>query len=375
MKLRVLHCIYDDPDNPWVAGGGAVRVLELYRRLLDDVQVTVATGNYPGATNTTRDGVKYQRLGSPAPYAWSRWSYARRASALLAEGDYDVAVFDHSVYTPLKIPANRPIGITVHHLIADTAVQRWGRLVGRLVALAERRSLRHARWLTATSLATYDQLRKVAPDATISQVGAGVSDEMFDLPHQEEDYLLYFGRLDWFQKGLDTLLDGFALLAAERPSLELRIAGRGKDLARVRARAGELNILPRLRLEGSVSDEERNRLFRGATLLLMPSRFEGFGMVAAEAMAAGVPVIAAAAGSLPEVVSPPDGGMLFPAGDATEMRTAAAALLDNAERRAIVSDSARKTARRFRWSSVARDHEEFLRTIHRDFTTTPTDQT
>ncbi|MBA2571576.1 MAG: glycosyltransferase family 1 protein, partial [Gemmatimonadetes bacterium] len=83
MTLRVLHCIYDDPGNPWVAGGGAVRVRELYRRLQGDVEVTVASGNFPGARNETIQGVRYVRLGTPISYALSRWTYARRASHML----------------------------------------------------------------------------------------------------------------------------------------------------------------------------------------------------------------------------------------------------------------------------------------------------
>jgi hypothetical protein len=124
VSLRVLHCIYDDPRNPWVAGGGAVRVFELYRRLAGRVDATVASGSFPDARDEVIDGVRYRRLGAPAPYAWSRLTYARAATRLLAHGDYDVAVFDFSVYTPLRIPTDRPVGLTVHHVTAPTARER-----------------------------------------------------------------------------------------------------------------------------------------------------------------------------------------------------------------------------------------------------------
>lgn len=369
MKLKVLHCIYDDPDNPWVAGGGAVRVRELYRRLQDEVSCTVATGGYEGAEDGAIDGIQYRRLGASKPYALSRWTYSRAATSLLAHGDYDVAVFDYSVYTPIQLPRNRSVGVTVHHVTGGSARERWGRLLGGAVALAERRTLQRARWLSATSGATAADLRKIVdPRATVLRVEAGVPDELFELRHAEAgDYLLYFGRLDWFQKGLDTLLDGFAKLARQRPILELRIAGRGKDLERVRSRAADLGLSDRIRLLGAVSDEQRNSLFSSAKLLLMPSRFEGFGMVAAEAMAAGVPVVAAAGGSLPEVVSAPEGGLLFPVGDADAMAATAGSLLDDDQRRLALSRSARVSAERFRWDAVAHDHLEFLKTIQRDF--------
>ena len=368
MTRRVLHCIYDDPANPWVAGGGAVRVREIYRRLLGEVDVRVATGNFPGAKDGPVEGVEYLRLGSAGPYAWSRLSYAAAASRLLARRDYDVAVFDFSVYTPLRIPRDAPVGVTVHHVTGPSAGERWGALPGKTIGALERRMLRRAHWFTATSGATLADLRAILPgDARIHSVQAGVPDDLFGLERREGDYALYFGRLDWFHKGLDTLLDAIAILVRERPALELRVAGRGKDAARVRETAERLGIARNVVLLGPASEEEKRALLAGANVLLMPSRFEGFGMVAAEAMAAGVPIVAAASGSLPEVIAPPDGGFLVPAEDAAALAARAAALLDDPAERARVSASARVSAERFRWDRIAREHLAFLNDIHRDF--------
>jgi glycogen synthase len=361
VTLRVLHCIYDDPGNPWVAGGGAVRVQELYRRLAGRVRVTVATGNYPGAVEGPREGVEYRRLGARSPYAWSRLTYAIAANRLLRSEAFDVAVFDFSTYTPILVPTDRPVGITVHHLSGPTAASRWGRPLGALLGSVERAMLRRARTFSATSRSTAELLRRVVGDRpAIDLVYAGVPDDLFELVRVPGDFLLYFGRLDVFQKGLDTLLEAYALLAAQRPLPPLRIAGRGKDAERVRRMAAELGIAGRVELLGPVSEEERRQLYAGALLQLMPSRFEGFGMVAAEAMAAGVPLIAAHAGSLPEVVDAPRGGMLVPPADAGALAGAIATLLDDPARREALSRSARASAGRFRWATVADHHLRFL---------------
>lgn len=364
MKLRVLHVIYDDPANPWVAGGGAVRVLELYRRLADRVDATVATGNFPGARDEVVDGVRYRRLGARGPYAWSRASYAAAANRLLRTAEYDAAVFDFSSYTPLFMPRDRPCGITVHHVTGPTARERWGPVLAPALSALERAMIRRARRITATSTATYDLVRAiVGPALPIDLVYAGVPGELFDLPRRPEDYLLYFGRLDVIQKGLDTLLQAVAILARKRPEMELRIAGRGKDMERVRSMSRELGVERNVRLLGAVDEAERQRLFAGAAVQLMPSRFEGFGMVAAEAMAAGVPLIAAAAGSLPEVVDAPRGGLLVPPGDAGALAEAADRLLADASAREALSASARVSAERFRWEKVAEDHFAFLQRL------------
>jgi glycosyltransferase involved in cell wall biosynthesis len=363
VKPRVLHVIYDDPANPWVAGGGAVRVFELYRHLAPDVEATVATGSYPGARDETMDGVRYLRLGAAGPYAWSRLTYARAANSLLRSAEYDAAVFDFSTYTPVFVPFDRPAGITVHHVSGPTARERWGPVLAPAIGRLETSMIRRAARLSATSLATRDLLRVIAPGVPIDMVYAGVPDELFDLPRRPEGYLLYFGRLDVFQKGLDTLLQAFALLIRQRPELELRIAGRGKDAERVAAMSRELGIDRNVRMLGAVSEAQRQALFAGAAVQLMPSRFEGFGMVAAEAMAAGVPLVAAAAGSLPEVVDAPRGGVTVPAGDAAALAAAAARLLDDRAAREALSASARVSAERFRWNAVAADHLQFIHRI------------
>lgn len=360
MAPRVLHFIYDDPDNPWVGGGGAVRVRELYRHLADRVDATVVTGRFPGAEDGHVEGVDYLRLGAAGPYAWSRLTYARAANSLLRSAPFDAAVFDFSTYTPIFAPRTRPVGITVHHLTGPTATERWGRAGGVAVRRLEHAMLRRATRFSATSGATRDLLRSRVPHVPVDMVYAGVPEELFALKRAPEDFLLYFGRLDIFQKGLDTLLDAFALLVRSRPGLQLRMAGRGNDADAVAARVRDLGLSAHVRLLGAVSAAEMQQLFAGAAVQLMPSRFEGFGMVAAEAMAAGVPLVAAAAGSLPEVVDAPRGGILVPPGDAAALANAVDALLNDVEARQTLSRTARGSAERFRWDAVAEQHFNFL---------------
>ena len=135
MIPTVLHVIYDDPANPWVGGGGAVRVRELYKHLAGRVNVTVATGNFPGAHDESVDGIRYVRLGARSPYAWSRLTFGRRVTRMLRTAKYDAAIFDFSGYSPVFLPRNRPTGVTVHHTSEPTAKHRWGSVLS--LALGE----------------------------------------------------------------------------------------------------------------------------------------------------------------------------------------------------------------------------------------------
>ncbi|MBW3553805.1 MAG: glycosyltransferase family 4 protein [Gemmatimonadetes bacterium] len=366
--MKVLHLIYDDPGNPWVAGGGAVRAFEIYRELGERVDATIVSGSYPGAREGTVEGVRYRRLGARRPYAWSRLTYAAAASRLLRRGDYDVAAFEFSVYTPILLPGDRPIGLVIHHVTGPTARERFGGVVGGAVAAVERRMLRRARHISLSAEWGVGQVRPLAPDAELHVVGAGVGEEFFAVERREGDYLLFFGRLDVFQKGLDTLLEAYAGLRGRQGAATppLLVAGRGKDAEVVERMARELGVADHVRLLGPVSDARRLELLAGARVLLMPSRFEGFGLVAAEAMAAGVPLVASRAGSLPEVVDAPRGGVLVPPEDPEALAGAVGALLDDDRRRAELSASARESARRYLWQSVADRHLRFLERVARE---------
>jgi glycosyltransferase involved in cell wall biosynthesis len=362
--MRVLHCIYDDPANPWVAGGGAHRVREIYRRLDGRVDATVASGSFPGAADGVVDGVRYLRLGAAGPYAWSRLTYARAANRLLARREYDAALFDFSVYTPIRLPRHAPAGLVVHMLHGTTAADRFGGALGSIVRRAEARGLRQARWISTTSRWMETQLRGIVdPRTRITLVGSGVPDEFASVERNEGGYLLYYGRFDLFQKGIDTALEAFARIAAARPGVRLVLAGRGKDEARVRELAARPELDGRVEVRANASRAEVLALMSGALVLLMPSRLEGLPMVPAEAMAAGVPVVATDVAAVSEVVSPPDGGVLVPPDDAEALAAAALALLDDPARRARVSATARASARRFSWDTVADDHLRYLEQI------------
>lgn len=98
------------------------------------------------------------------------------------------------------------------------------------------------------------------------------------------------------EKGLDV-----AIAACARAGVPLRIAGDGPELARLRALAGDADV----RFLGHVRDEQLDELRAGASIALVPSRSgETFGLAAAEAMAAGLPVAASRVGALGELVEP-----------------------------------------------------------------------
>jgi glycosyltransferase involved in cell wall biosynthesis len=115
------------------------------------------------------------------------------------------------------------------------------------------------------------------------------------------------------EKGIDVAIDACAIAG-----IELVVAGDGPELERLSARARGAKV----EFVGRVGDGELARLREGASVALVPSRSaETFGLAAAEALAAGIPVVASRVGALPELV---EANALVPAGDARALAAAIA---------------------------------------------------
>lgn len=169
-----------------------------------------------------------------------------------------------------------------------------------------------------------------------------------------ERYVLAIGTIEP-RKAYPDLVAAFAPLAAAEPDLRLVIAGRpgwgSEAFADAVARLPS-DIGGRVGATGWLSDEARNDLLAGATVLAYPSRYEGFGLPPLEAMAAGVPVVASDAGSLPEVLGA--AAALVPVADvdALSAALATALTLDGPERAQVVA-AGRAHADTFTWGACA----------------------
>ena len=172
----------------------------------------------------------------------------------------------------------------------------------------------------------------------------------------------FLGRMDEPRKGLPVLLDAFTLLAPERPGLRLLLAGPGDEadaLGRVPA-----SLRDRVRVLGMVSEEDKARAYHSVDVFCAPNTHgESFGIVLAEAMAAGAAVLASDIPAFRKVLSEGQAGALFVTGDASSLAREAAALLDDPERRAELSSRARQAVRQYDWSTVARDVVRVYETV------------
>lgn len=141
-----------------------------------------------------------------------------------------------------------------------------------------------------------------APPRKVQVIHNAIDAKHFrDLSTREPDQQLFraVGRLTAV-KNFDGLLRAFAIARQTRPDIRLEIVGEGEERPNLEALIQSLGLQEHASLLGYRDDV--HELHRTTGWLLAPSHREGFGLMAAEAMAAGVPVIASTAGGLPEVL-------------------------------------------------------------------------
>jgi glycosyltransferase involved in cell wall biosynthesis len=157
-------------------------------------------------------------------------------------------------------------------------------------------------------------------------------------------------------KGLHVLLEAWRLVKARLPEAELLLAGSGRLWKYVDAIPGVRDVVERVEAEagkglvqivGEKKRSEMPKFWGSVNLAVVPSLYESFGMVALEALACGVPVVATDAGGLPDIIVDGECGVLVPAGSAPRLADALLGLLSNEPLRHRMAERARLRAEEF----------------------------
>ena len=201
-------------------------------------------------------------------------------------------------------------------IIVAHGIEVWHRL-----PRYRRMALRRADGVLAVSAYTREQLLKIHRVETEKTVvlyncldpffnnGSSRHARFYDGP----PFFMCVSRLDVTDvyKGVDLLIRAFARVAPLVPRWRLKIVGSGSDRSRLQTLANRYTAGDRIDFVGGVDDDELQRLYGDCKAFVMPSQKEGFGLAFLEAMNAGKPVIAAAAGGAPEVVTHGVNGLLI----------------------------------------------------------------
>jgi glycogen(starch) synthase len=386
--MRVCHLAWEYP--PLVHGGLGRHVEELSRAQLEagsDVGVLTCSDDVTGTRATSpparehspggvgRGDLDVVRVGLGRPWRHVVDDAAAWQSALveavpdLAPTDvlhaHDWMVADAAA--ALSQRHGLPWVLTVH---ATEHGRRQGRLdepVHRAVHAAERRAVARAERVVVCSQAMRAEVVDVlgADPSSVVVVPGAVNAAAWALGPAELGaarqrwrrvdgaLVVAAGRLEW-EKGFSTLLRALPALSGPHPGLRMVLAGEGSYRTTLDSLVRELRLDDDLvQLPGRLDQPDLAGLIATADLVVLPSRYEPFGLVVLEAMAAGACVVATRTGGLAETIEDGETGVLVEVGDVDGLAAAVDELLRDPERRSRLAHAGRLAVQGRTWAAVA----------------------
>ncbi|HKE29631.1 MAG TPA: glycosyltransferase family 4 protein [Bryobacteraceae bacterium] len=315
--MRLLILTSDYPPGAW---SGIASAVEAQAKALVQAgaEVDVVVGNH--ATIRPRTGPRVHRLDpSSFPVDPRRFDRIHLHSLSLAGLAFE-----------LRRRYGLPVTYTAHSLLwreldPGPEADRWIRL--------QRDVLRASNRVVLLSHSERQAALRILPDAAERSVVIG--NAVPDPPHtgrtrRRVGPIVFAGRFT-VTKGIELLCELLPRLL-HRGSVRAVVAGGHGDTVGTR-RIRQLRALPadRFRLAGWLPRPSLRRLLSGAALVLMPSLYEPFGLIALEAMRAGTPVLASRVGGLAEMITPESGGCLACSRDTAEWEYRAARMIESPE--------------------------------------------
>jgi glycosyltransferase involved in cell wall biosynthesis len=243
--------------------------------------------------------------------------------------------------------------IAHHHHLEARRIHRW--LTGLMVSASDR-VITVSDFSRRQLLSTYG-----LPPEKVVVVSNGVTVEYnprtgkphIPLAGSDGKRVFYLGSLKP-RKNLLFLLDVFAKVHSEEPGALLIIGGGGEQETQLKDRAAELGLSKEVVFPGHIPEDEKVAYYSLADVFVLPSLLEGFGMVAAEAMACGTPVVASSACSLPEVVVDGKTGLLADPRDVDDFAEKILRLLSSGDLREQMGQAGREwVLSNFSWNAAA----------------------
>lgn len=304
-----------------------------------------------------------RRLPYPAALALMAWS---RSDHPRADSHLRPADIIHGMNYVVP-PARCPRVVSVYDTWALRNPELCSAVVNRAMHVLQR-NIRSGAVVHASSHATAQDVLELFPRAIVHVAHLGapppavhgtedswdlVSHDISAIVKSTAPYILTVGTIER-RKNLPRFIEAFAAHASTHGDVHLVIAGGpGDDSEAVQATIDRLDsaLVSRIALVGRVSDRALEALYANAHLVAYPSLDEGFGFPILEAMAHGVPVLAAGTGSIPEVAG--EAAVLIDPLDIDSMAEAIDHLMADDALRRILTERGRERCAEFTWQKTA----------------------
>jgi glycosyltransferase involved in cell wall biosynthesis len=378
MTKRVLMLSWEYP--PRVIGGLSRVVSELSRQIAKQGwEVHVVTADHPGTAEHENDNgvfvhrVKTQTDWTPDFLTWSmRLNYGllQYAIEIHRKTPFDIVHAHDWMVADAGWVMKKGFGLPLVSTIHATEAGRMHGLhndLQRYISQIEWRLTFESWEVIVNSQHMLGELQNQfhMPKDKIAVIPNGIDPDQFDIDFdaaplrnqyasRSEQIVLYVGRMVT-EKGVQVLLNAAPSILASHPGTRFLLVGTGYFLEDLKRQAAAMNINHSVSFLGYVSDHDLRRLYKIANVVVIPSLYEPFGIVALEGMAAKAPVVTSDAGGLTDFVEHMVTGITTYAGDAGSLAWGISEALRNVDLVKKLTETAYEKVRHiYNWKVIAK---------------------
>lgn len=317
-------------------------------------------------------------MGYPEPFTFGlrAWNYLKTRL-----DQFDIIHDNQSLsYGVLAVSKKIPTIATIHHPITvdrkiavNSVTSAWKKFKHyrwySFIGMQKRVARQLSRIITVSDFSKDDIIDEFSlRNDRFHVVPNGIDTNIFyPIPEieREPDRIIVTNSADTPLKGLYYLLQAVDTISKKR-NIRLTVIGTPKKNGGIEKLIERLGIGHLIDFTGRITDEEFVRQYAKASIAIVPSVYEGFGLPVGEAMAAGIPVICTTGGALPEVAG--DAAVLVPPEDPQALAKAITALLDDPERAEKMGKAGyERVMSQFTWKNAAEKTVEAYRETIRDY--------
>ena len=364
----------------WDGKGVAVTVVESSPRLVSACCPSFETREIASPVSAYGKGVYSIYL------EWVLWVVKTciRCPSILKEKRQDIILSPNNTLPNLIVAyfvhvlSRLPLVVTVHHFDFPNAGEKanlasayhiyrdagFGKTIALVKALTFSIMLalvkRADMLITVSNYTARFLLKNDIPKDEISVSGNGIDTDLIEQSKAEKKVYegIFVGRISR-DKGVFDLVQIWKLIVADEPDFKLLVVGKGPDMAKLKELIRDSGLSSNIILKGSCTDKNLFALMKASKVFLFPSRFEGWGLAVAEALACGLPVVSYDIPALREIFGECKSVFLVPIGNIRKFTETAAKILENGNFAAFEKIS-KEYIKRFNWEEVGSKDLEII---------------